>query len=776
MALALVAVLSTHAILALLAGLLGRRLGRNVLLLVAIGPAVALAYLTAVTGPVLGGAPRTASGGWVPAIGLRLDLMLDGFGLLFWWIIAGVGLLVMLYGARYFDRRGDLGRFASMLVLFAGAMLLLTAADNVFVLFLAWELTSITSYFLIGFEDRNAAARSAALQALLVTGMGGLALLAGLVVLGQASGTYSLAGILAAAPSGGAMTAALVLVLIGAMTKSAQAPFHFWLPGAMAAPTPVSAYLHSATMVKAGIYVVARFAPAFGPTTPWLRPALITIGVVSMLVGGYRALRSTDLKSLLAYGTVSQLGFMVVLFGSGDATMLHAGVAVLLAHALFKAALFMTVGVVDHQAHSRDLRRLTGLADRMPLTAAAMGVAVASMAGVIPLLGFVAKEAALEAALHTPGAVTVTTAITIGAVLTTAYGIRLVWGAFARKSPDLLIDGVVDPATVRRPAAAFEAPALVLVGATILFGVWVAPADRLVGSAASALMAGAGAMHLKLWHGFGLPLYLSATALVVGALVFLRPRIVTVLAGVTGHAPDMTDLYRRSLFALNRLADRTTSVVQSGSLPVYLGVILATLILLPGTMLVVAAGAPVEVTFADSLLQAAIGGIVVVAAIGTAFMRRRLSAVLLLGAVGYGVAVLFVIQGAPDLALTQMLVETLALGIFVLVLRRLPEEFERTAWRFGRELRVALSVAVGVFVGGFALVAANARPAGTNAAAYLSRALPDGGGKNVVNVILTDFRALDTFGEITVLVVASIGVISLVRGASRGDNDDEVDL
>lgn len=771
----LVTVLALHAVLAVAAGMAGRRMGRAVLALTAAGPAVALVYLAAATPRVLAGEVPEVSFAWAPALGLNVDLRLDGFGLLFWWIIAAIGLLVMLYGTRYFSRRRDLGRFASMLVLFAGAMLLLTAADNVFVLFVAWELTSITSYLLIGFEDDQATARAAALQALLVTSLGGLALLGGLVVLGQAAGTYSLAGILAAAPVDGAAGVGLALVLLGAMTKSAQAPFHFWLPGAMAAPTPVSAYLHSATMVKAGIYLIARFGPAFAPASDWWLPVVIVVGVVSMLLGGYQALRSSDLKSLLALGTVSQLGFMVVLLGAGDPEFTHAGIAVLLAHALFKAALFLAVGVVDHQAHTRDLRRLSGLAPRMPLTATATAVTAASMAGVIPLLGFVAKEAALEASLHAGlGGGALTAAIVAGAVLTTAYGIRLVWGAFAAKPAQQVIEDAVDASEVARPALSFELPAVVLALASLLFGIWLEPADSLVGTGAGALDPAAADQHLGLWHGFNLPLSLSVGALAAGTALFLLPRVVEGAGRFTGRAPATTSLYRWSLYGLNRVADRTTSVVQPGSLPLYAGMILATVVVLPGTLVVAGFHSPSDLIVAHSPLQIAVGAVVVAAALGTAVVRRRLSAVLLLGGVGYGVAVLFIIQGAPDLALTQLLVETLALAIFVLVLRRLPETFEQPSWRLGTGLRVFLSTSIGLLVGAFALLAAAARRDGTGADQFLARALPDGGGSNVVNVILTDFRALDTMGEITVLVIASIGVVSLVRGvAARHGSDEE---
>jgi multicomponent Na+:H+ antiporter subunit A len=769
----LTAIVVWHAVLALAAGLGGRRLGRNVLLVAALGPVATLVWLAARTGDVLHGGAVVESAPWVPGLGLGLDMRLDGLGLLFWWLIAGIGLLVMLYALRYFGRRDDLGRFTAMLVLFAGSMLLLTAADNVFLLFVGWELTSITSYLLIGFDDRQATARASALQALLVTGLGGLALLGGLVLLGQASGTTSLAGILASHPDGGIAQAGLVLLLLGAATKSAQTPFHFWLPGAMAAPTPVSAYLHSATMVKAGIYLLARVAPAFGPVVDWWGPAVVVLGSLSMIVGGWRALTATDLKALLAYGTVSQLGFIVLLVGYGDPDLTHAGIALLLAHALFKATLFLTAGVVDHQAHTRDLRRLSGLWPRMPRTGVAAVVAAASMAGIIPLFGFISKEAALEASTHVRvGGPSMTVVIVVGSLFTMAYGLRYLWGAFATKRDDELIDGGVALDDVARPPLAFEVPALVLTVLTVLFGLWVAPADALVSSAAGAVSPEAGEIHLALWHGVGTPLLLSLLAIGGGYLLYRLPGVVTAVGRVSGRVPDTEHGYRRLLPGLLTFADRVTAIVQPGSLPLYAAVILATVLLLPDTAMLATFNLPDDLVLAESALQVAVGAMVVGAAIGAAWVRRRLAAVLLLGAVGYGVAVLFVIQGAPDLALTQMLVETLSLAVFVLVLRRLPDDFGHHPWRFGQWLRGGLSLAVGGLVGAFALTASSARSDGTAAAEFLARAKPEGGGANVVNVILTDFRALDTFGEITVLVLAAIGISLLVR-TPTGDREDE---
>ena len=770
----LVVALVVHAVVALVAGLAGRRLGRHVLLLGAVAPAAAVAVVAAATAGVLGGEPVTFEAAWVPGMDLSFTLLLDGFGLLFWWIIAGIGLLIMLYAWRYFGDRDDLGRFTALLVTFAGAMLLLTSADDVYALFVAWEITSITSYLLIGFKDDDTAARASALQALLVTGAGGLALLGGLVLLAQAAGTASMSGILAAAPTGGVVEAGLVLVLLGAMTKSAQAPFHFWLPGAMAAPTPVSAYLHSATMVKAGIYILARFGPAFAPSVDWWTTTLVVVGGTTMLLGGWRALRETDLKALLAFGTVSQLGFIVLLVGHGDPEMVFAGVAVLLAHSLFKATLFMSVGVVDHAAHTRDIRRLQGIGRIMPVTAVAATLAAASMAGVIPLFGFVSKEAALYAAYHLDaGKVGLLALLTAGSVLTAAYAIRFVRGAFLTKPDDELRNDVVDPADVHAPDRAFELPGALLTVLTVVFAIVLAPIDEIVGFAAGALVAGGDAFHLELWHGLGIPLYLSTGILVLGYLVWRFQSAAGPLFAVTERIPEARSAYRGGLRGLFELADRTVSVVQPGSLPIYLGVILLTLVVLPGSVLL--GGVPIEISeVASSPLQAAVAAGIVAAAVGTAVVRKRLSTVLLLGGVGFGVAVLFVLHGAPDLALTQLLIDTLSIGIFVLVLRKLPEDFTQPAFRFGNGVRIVISLAVGGLVTVLALAATTVRT-GTGAAdQFLSRALPEGGGKNVVNVILTDFRALDTLGEVTVLAVAAVGVLSMVRAGRRDDEGPDI--
>ena len=442
----MIALLALHAAVGLGLVAFGGRLGRRSTAVAAVGPAAVLVWLAVVAGGVLDGRPRTEGVAWVPALGLDLDLRLDGYAALFVLLIAGIGVAIFAYSARYLPRRGEgSARLVGLLVLFAGSMLGLVLADDMIVLFGFWELTSITSFLLIGHDHESPRARAAALQALLVTGAGGLALLAGVVLIGQEAGTYRLSAVLADPPSGPAVTAGLVLVLVGAFSKSAQYPFHSWLPAAMVAPTPVSAYLHSATMVTAGVYLIGRLAPAFAGVGLW-RPLVVTVGLVTMVAGGLRALRRHDLKLLLAHGTVSQLGLMVLLLGLGTPDALVAGCALVLAHGLFKAALFMVVGIVEHEAGTRDLRRLGRWGRDWRPAGVVMLVSAASMAGVPLTFGFVAKEedlAALAGGRFTLAGL-VAAVVVAASMVTAAYSLRFAWGASGRGG---------------RPGAAWREPA-----------------------------------------------------------------------------------------------------------------------------------------------------------------------------------------------------------------------------------------------------------------------------------------------------------------------------
>jgi multicomponent Na+:H+ antiporter subunit A len=770
-------VLGLHAVASALLVFVGGHMGRRALPIAGGVMASTVAWAAVVAPGVLGGEPLVFSHEWVPSLGLAIDGSVDALALVMIFLISGVGTLIAAYSWWYFGDEARVGQFSGLLVSFAGAMLGIVVADNLLLLFVFWELTSVASFLLIGFRDTEAAARAAALQAVLVTGAGGLAMLAGIVLVGLEAGTFSMAEVLVDPPISTLGAVGVGLVLLGAFTKSAQVPFHFWLPGAMAAPTPVSAYLHSATMVKAGVFLIARLGPAFAVAYAFWVPVVVAVGLTTMVVAGVRALFQTDLKLLLALGTVSQLGFLVALFGTGDLEIGFAAVALLLAHGVFKAALFMIVGIVDHQAHTRDLRRLNGLGRRMPVTAGLAVVATASMAGIPLLFGFVAKEAVLEGLVHwsDPAAGIVTAIVVAGSSLTAAYGVRFLWGAFGRKSPEDLAADAVDSSGVARPSAGFVAPAGILVALTVVWGVAPGTIGPAIAASTEAAHRVSHGLYLSAWHGVGLELGLSALALAVGGFLFLAVRRGAGWPAATALArlPTPTRGYSSSLAGLGRIADRTTAVVQPGSLPFYAGVILITVLVLPGMWLVRSLSVPDGLVLAESPIQLVAGLGVVVAALGAATAARRIGAVIFLGAVGYGVALLFVIQGAPDLALTQVLIETLTVAIFILVIRLLPERFEQGRWLLQRVWRIAISAALGVFVAGFTVIAATSRVAEPLTGEFMARSLDEAGGANVVNVILTDFRSLDTLGEITVLVVAALGIIALVRAGRTPDDGAE---
>src|SRR4051794_34743661 len=452
-----------HLVAAVVAPVLVRWWGRQAFLALAMVPAVAFGWILAQLGTVTGGGEVHETTPWVPALDLSVTLRLDALALTLAALVTGVGALVLVYCARYLgpDDEGT-GRFAATLTAFAGSMLGLVLADDLLLLYVFWELTTIFSYLLIGGSGRRLAARRAAGQALILTTAGGLAMLVGLILIGHASGSFLLSEVVADPGSGPLLVAGTVLVLVGAITKSAMVPFHFWLPAAMEAPTPVSAYLHAAAMVKAGVYLVSRLAPGFADVPGW-RPIVLGLGLATMLVGGYRALRQNDLKLLLAFGTVSQLGFLMVLMGAGSRELAAAGLVMTIAHALFKSTLFLTVGVIDHSTGTRDLRGLSGLGRRLPVVATIGCLAAASMAGIPPLLGFVGKEAAF-AALWAGGlparaaAGTVLAGLVLGSAPPAGYTARFVWGAFARK-PGL---PATEPAELEHPPGALflTAPAV----------------------------------------------------------------------------------------------------------------------------------------------------------------------------------------------------------------------------------------------------------------------------------------------------------------------------
>ncbi|MFF5083198.1 Na+/H+ antiporter subunit A [Actinoplanes sp. NPDC000266] len=736
----MLAILLLHAFAALLAPLLIRFVGNRGLYVLALVPASAAVWAVLNPGPV------AASYRWVPHLDMDIALRSGPLPWLMLLIVGGVGAVVLAYCASYFPT-GDpgLGRFAAVFLGFAGAMTGLVLSDDLLLMYVFWELTTVFSYLLIGHKPEQAAGRRAAMQALVVTTAGGLAMLAGFVILGHGAGTYRWSEI-AAGPLPAASTTAAVLILAGALSKSAIFPFSFWLPAAMAAPTPASAYLHAASMVKAGVFLVGLLGPVLAATPAW-SPITVVAGTVTLVLGGWAALRQNDLKLLLAYGTVSQLGLLTVAFGAASKAAALAGVALLLAHALFKATLFMVVGIIDKSTGTRDLRELSGLGRRMPVLATVAALAVASMAGVPPLAGFVGKEALFAAFEHDP---LVLTALAAGSVLTVAYGLRFLWVTFATKP--------LAANAVSGPSPAFVAPAALLAVAGIAAGVGAPALDGVLTPYIN-LWRGT-TEHLALWHGLGLPVLLSVVVLLGGAAIFLAQQ--RGLRWPEQRLPAADGVYRRLMAAIDRAAVEVTGATQRGSLPFSLGVILLVLVVMGAATLLLSGFRPEGVRLWDTPLQLVVGAVVVAAALVAARARRRLTAMILVGVCGYGVAVLFVLHGAPDLALTQFLVETVTIVMFVLVLRRLPRRFSERPLRATRWIRMAVAVATGAVTSAMAYVAVSGRIAVPISVDFPEPAVSFGGGHNVVNVALVDIRAWDTMGEISVLVVAATGVASLI--------------
>ncbi|MFT4202088.1 Na+/H+ antiporter subunit A [Gordonia sp. (in: high G+C Gram-positive bacteria)] len=760
----MIATLSALSVAALVAPAVMWRLGPKGFYVIALAPLAALGWVIA-HWPT-GGRPVTETAHWVPRLHMDLDFRMDTLAAVLSVLILGIGALVLVYCAHYFDAmRPRVAVFGGEMLAFATAMFGLVISDNTLVLYVFWEITTVLSFLLVGFYGVRASSRRAATQALLVTTLGGLAMLGGIIALGTRLGTYNLSEMVAAKPTGVFADVAIAAILVGALSKSAIVPLHFWLPGAMAAPTPVSAYLHAAAMVKAGVYLVARLAPGFAALPVW-QVLVLGLGAVTMLVGGWRSLRELDLKLILAYGTVSQLGFLMVLVGFGDANVALAGLAMLCAHALFKACLFMVVGIIDHSTGTRDLRKLARLGEKMPVLAGIAAIAAASMAGLPFTLGFVGKETAFGAVWST-GALSVWQAHTtdlvllVGAIITMAYTTRFLWGAFGRKVrevPSLAVS------RAHRPHPMFLVPPGVLAVGGVIGGFSSARLGDLFEPYAESLPTwGHPLEHLGMWHGFGLPVVFSAIAIVVGVATFLVVRWQRDHLFVRPPIINANAAYDAVLRTVDSLSLRITRTTQRGSLPITQGVILATAVVLPMTALFTGARTVLHPAGFDAPAQAVVALLMLAAAIAVAVLRNRLAAVLAIGLNGYGCVYLFARHGAPDLALTQALVETLTLVIFVLVLRKLPAE---SPWHrptgATNALRVLIAAAVGatvVVMGVFAAAARSSRP--------LHEIIPDlayriGHGANAVNVLLVDIRAWDTLGEISVLIVAATGVASMV--------------
>lgn len=758
--------------------------------LMSVFPATAFGLLLWLSSQVSPGKPVTIQLEWLPSLGLSLSLYLDNLSALFALMVTGIGILVVIYTGYYFQKETGTWRFMAYLLLFMTSMLGLVMAGDIITLFIFWEGTSITSFLLIGYKYKSEDARQSAFKALFITGGGGIALLAGLIWIAAIAGGTDYTTILA---SGDALRSSpyypiiLGLVALGALTKSAQTPAHFWLPAAMAAPTPASAFLHSATMVKAGIYLLARLNPSLGYTELWFY-LLTGVGIITMLVGAYLGFKQNDLKALLAYSTICQLGVMVAMIGQDIEIAYKALVISVLAHSLYKSALFMTAGIVDHETGTRDLRRLGGLARLMPKTSAVALVAGLSMAGLPPLFGFLAKETLLATSLHPSlppiiGALFPWAAVAAGALLLAQSGL-FVYDAFFGK-----------PSDPQHPAKGHEPPA----------GMWLMPAIPAVLSLAIGLLpeperlasflAGAAGdafgspvkVSLALWTGLSAPLALSVVAIFSGSVLFifrhrLRPAMQTLLPAL-----QLDAVYNAVLQSIDRGAELATRL-QRGQLRFYLSIMLTCV----GILILLFQAIPFN--YLDGLLPSIPAvpsrldllrlftlGLAVLSSLITIYLRRDLYAILALSVSGLAVAVWFALEPAPDVALVQIVVDLLATVILVLSLTRLPraqrEKARELTFRQSRPglLRDSLiALGSGLVVAILVYVSLSTRPHTSLVSPfYAANAKPLTGAKDIVGAILVDFRSFDTLFEIIVFAAAGLGIHTLLHYAARKAGDQE---
>ncbi|WP_448585199.1 monovalent cation/H+ antiporter subunit A [Thermaurantiacus sp.] len=730
----------------------GAALGLGFLLLVARAPDVFAAEVAITIWP------------WLPALGLDFGFRLDGLGFLFAGLIYGIGVLIIVYAYYYMPKTDGLVRFLATLLAFAGAMLGIVLAENILLLFLFWEVTSLTSFLLIAYKYKYNDSRIAARMALAITGAGGLAMLAGFLLLGRIAGSYELTHILDRGDlirSHPLYLPMLALVLVGAFTKSAQVPFHLWLPNAMAAPTPVSAYLHSATMVKAGVFLLARLYPALSGTEPWF-VAVTGVGMATLLLGAYLALLKHDFKGLLAFSTVSHLGLITTLFGLGTPMSAVAATFHIINHAIFKASLFMVAGVIDIQCGTRDMRRVNGLAKYMPVTALLGITAAGAMAGVPFLNGFLSKEMFFAETVAHPGfegvgAYLLPAVATLAGILSVAYSARFVHDVFFNGEPVDL------PKTPAPPPAFMQVPMAILVALVVIVGVapQLAVRDLLLAASAAVLQGPVPPVKLAVWHGFNAALVMSIIALGGGIFWYWRRDHLFTL-----HERIALDF--ASPVAIERLYDALTAGARllrahlaPRALAGHAGLVVAAALVLGGAALGPALPGPLPLGPVDGM--SLLGGLMLLVGVGAVLFwhRERVAAIIAMSVIGLVVSLAFVRFAAPDLALTQLSVEVVTILLLLLALRFLPQREEPATGGGAARLVLALGAGLGMAALAFLLLT---RPFETISGWHIAEAKPGGGGTNVVNVILVDFRGFDTLGEIAVLAMAGLGAHALLQG------------
>ncbi len=735
---------------------------------------------------------------WMPSIGVNFIAYIDGLGLLFTLLITGIGALVVLYSIYYLSKEKEsLHTFYVYLLCFMGAMLGVVLSDNVIVLYTFWELTSLSSFLLIGYWHNREKSRYGAQKSMLITVFGGLSMLAGFVLLSNMTNTFSIREMIAQVdmlPTNSLFIPAMLLILLGAFTKSAQFPFHIWLPDAMEAPTPVSAYLHSATMVKAGIYLVARLSPIFAGSSEWFW--IISIfGIVTLFWGSFSAVKQTDLKGILAFSTVSQLGMIMSMLGIGSAALhygdaesniyLAATVAAifhLINHATFKGSLFMIVGIVDHETGTRDIRKLGGLMTVMPISFTLSVIGAFSMAGLPPFNGFLSKEAFFTAMVNATTldifnmetfGILFPILAWIASVFTFIYSMILVFKTFTGKQQFEKLDKKPHEA----PIGMLISP-IILASLVIIFGFFsniLAPTviEPAVASILPSLL-GEGMnfhVHFEYFHGWNAPLFMSIGVVVLGTIMFLLLTKWTGIYNLFSKRLTLNNLYDHGLISMERSASWLNRFYMTGVIRDYLVIIFAFFILALGSSLVLKNGFAFDLTHVAPvrLFEAVLAFVMVLGIATILFAKSRLTAIIALGAVGYTVSLFFVLFRAPDLALTQLVIETVSVALFLLCFYHLPKlQKKEKPLRF-RFTNLIISLGVGTIVTLLAISANSTRLIDSISRYFIENSYNEGGGTNMVNVILVDFRGFDTLFEITVLGIAALGIFTMIKlRLSRG--------
>ena len=721
---------------------------------------------------VLAGEVVQAGVDWMPALGMNFTLMLDGLGFFFALLILGIGLLIITYGRFYLSREDNMGEFFTYLLLFQGAMVGIVLSDNILLLLVFWELTSLSSFLLIGYWKHLPEGRQGARMALTVTGMGGLAMIAGMLILGQIVGSYDLSVILQnrdVIQESPLYLPALLLILAGCFTKSAQFPFHFWLPHAMAAPTPVSAYLHSATMVKAGIFLMARMWPVLSGTPEWF-VIVTTAGLVTMVIGAVIALFKHDLKALLAFSTVSHLGLITMLLGTGTAFGAMAAVFHILNHATFKAALFMSAGIVDHEAHTRDIRRLGGLRTLMPVTFVIVTIAALSMAGIPLLNGFLSKEMMLEEAYHTvlfgshwlvPGLAV------LGSLFSAAYSFRLIAHTFLGPVRDDY------PAKPHDPGAGMWMPPAILTVLVVVIGLAPFLAEPFVKMVTASVLGDAADVpkaYFKIWHGLVPALYMSIAA-TVGGLILLSLFRPALKLWDTAPRPEAKTIFEAVIVAAVSGARTFSHGLHNGAFTRYAAIFAVTVVAVGAHAWSTGVTGPATRSMQPAEAVPIAGWLMLVAAtVALVFQHRnRLLALILIGIAGLMVSVGFVFFSAPDLAMTQITVEVVTIILLLLALNFLPNQtpVESSVLRRTRDAAVGIAGGLGTMALSYHYLMRDA-VATPISEFHLANSYKGGGGTNVVNVILVDFRGFDTYGEIIVLGIAALLIYALTETLLSG--------